>query len=413
MLPRNVSSRRAELRVPACGLAAMVGAVGVLAGAGSASAVDNGGATYIPTPKIKRVTCVKRCAAKKRLRAGSKVKIRGSRLASVKRIVFHGGEGTEDDVYVKVRPRSSRGMRLSVPMAAQSGPISAWSREDVQSRHTRTIVVYPPPPPEWRPELTPVPGPREPGAPKIETGTSGVTAYYGSESAMTFSYRVKDDAPVKVQIGLIRARDGSVVKSWTPPAAQSGVVNSVTWDGLAAGKPPGEGRYAFRLEASDSGGRVARSAKSSDVQRDAFDFYGHIFPVRGKHDFGGSGARFGSGRSGHSHQGHDVFASCGKRLVTARGGVVKFKRYHSSAGYYMVIDGARTGVDYAYMHLQKPSPFNEGDRVYTGQQIGNVGETGNAQGCHLHFEMWSAPGWYDGGKPFDPLPSLQAWDAVS
>ena len=40
------------------------------------------------------------------------------------------------------------------------------------------------------------------------------------------------------------------------------------------------------------------------------------------------------------------------------------------------------------------------------------GSPATPQGCHLHFEIWSAPGWYDGGKPFDPLPQLQAWDAA-
>jgi murein DD-endopeptidase MepM/ murein hydrolase activator NlpD len=173
-----------------------------------------------------------------------------------------------------------------------------------------------------------------------------------------------------------------------------------------------EGRYAFRLTARGRAGE-ARSAQASDVTRDAFDFYGHVFPVRGRHDFGGSGARFGAGRGGRSHQGHDVFARCGTKLVAARGGVIKFKRYHSLAGHYLVIDGDHTDVDYAYMHLASASPFNQGDRVFTGQQIGNVGETGNAHGCHLHFEMWSGPGWYDGGTPFDPLPHLQAWDAYS
>ena len=49
----------------------------------------------------------------------------------------------------------------------------------------------------------------------------------------------------------------------------------------------------------------------------------------------------------------------------------------------------------------------------TGQPIGEVGDTGDADGCHLHFEMWSAPGWYTGGAPIDPLPSLKAWDAYS
>ena len=41
------------------------------------------------------------------------------------------------------------------------------------------------------------------------------------------------------------------------------------------------------------------------------------------------------------------------------------------------------------MHLVAPSRFNEGQIVRTGQAIGQVGETGNASGCHLHYEMWA------------------------
>ena len=65
------------------------------------------------------------------------------------------------------------------------------------------------------------------------------------------------------------------------------------------------------------------------------------------------------------------------------------------------------------MHLREAALVDEGDRVRTGQLIGYVGDTGDATGCHLHFEMWTAPGWYDGGHPFDPLPSLMAWDKTS
>ena len=173
------------------------------------------------------------------------------------------------------------------------------------------------------------------------------------------------------------------------------------------------GRYAFRLIASNGAAPRHRAPPTDDSSRDAFDLRPALFPVRGKHDYGGSGARFGAGRSGHTHQGQDVMAACGTPLRAARGGVVKAKQYQSAAGNYIVIDSAATNVDMGYMHLRTPSPYKEGDRVHTGDQIGVVGETGDATACHLHFEEWSGPGWYTGGSPFDPLADLKAWDAYS
>jgi murein DD-endopeptidase MepM/ murein hydrolase activator NlpD len=164
---------------------------------------------------------------------------------------------------------------------------------------------------------------------------------------------------------------------------------------------------------STAGAATASVRASVDGPSEAITVYDHMFPVRGAHDFGGAGAGFGSGRTGHSHQGQDVFAACGTPLVAARGGKVKFAGFHAAAGYYLVIDGKGTDVDYAYMHLRERTQVQVGDRFYTGQELGAVGESGNARGCHLHFELWGAPGWYDGGSPFDPLPSLQAWDSWS
>ena len=40
-----------------------------------------------------------------------------------------------------------------------------------------------------------------------------------------------------------------------------------------------------------------------------------------------------------------------------------------------------------YAHLNEPSVLQQGDRVVPGQLIGNVGDTGNSEGAHLHMEI--------------------------
>jgi murein DD-endopeptidase MepM/ murein hydrolase activator NlpD len=402
-----------DTRLPAKRGACALVLCALAAAPAAAAQSSGGGTTYVATPKVSKVTCLRSCASKQRARGGSVLKITGTALASVDQVTYLGSYGRGDDVSVKVRPGSDQRISARVPIGAVTGPISLSTAAGGRSAPTKAVLILPPPPPEPNAELSPVPGPSANGAPRLETGTSRTKAFVGARPGVTFSFRLSGASASALKVELVSAGDGVVVKTWTPQEVPPDQVQSISWSGRLGRAAASPGRYSFRLTAASADGAEAHSSQSGDVGRDSFDLYDNLFPVRGRHDYGGSGAHFGAGRAGHSHQGQDVMAKCGTRMVAARGGRIKFKQYHAAAGHYIVIDGDGTDLDYVYMHLDQPSPFGEGDRVYTGQTIGAVGDSGNARGCHLHFELWGAPGWYDGGKPFDPFPSLQAWDSWS
>lgn len=396
-------------------IAALAFAAALAPAAPAFGAADQSGAVqFTPVPVVKKVKCVALCSSGGRVQATGAVQLNGKRLRDVRFVVFHGNERTKrDNVQVNVRSTKTRTLRVSVPMSAGSGPISAWKSDTAGSKPSRPVAILPPPPPERSAELSPASGPREPGAPRLETGVSTTRAYFAG-TKIRFSYRVNAEEPVPVHVELVNVKEDLVVRTWEPGPVEPNVVHTIRWNGKPAkGLRASAGRYVWRLSAQDSDGLTARSSGTADARRDAFDFFGHIFPVRGRHDYGSAGARFGSGRAGHSHQGQDVFAKCGTKMVAARAGTVKFNQYHAAAGYYLIIDGYKSDYDYAYMHLQERSAFRPGDEVKTGQMIGRVGDSGNASGCHLHYEMWGAPGWYRGGSPVDPYRYLKAWDSWS
>ena len=130
-----------------------------------------------------------------------------------------------------------------------------------------------------------------------------------------------------------------------------------------------------------------------------------VFPVRGKYDFGTRTNTFGGGRG---HEGQDVLAKCGVPVANALSGEIQHVAFQSAAGNYVVVQ-ADDGTSQAYMHLREKPDLEKGDAIKAGDRIGYVGQTGRASACHLHFELWTAPGWYLGGKPVDPLPSLKKW----
>ncbi|MBA2637491.1 MAG: M23 family metallopeptidase, partial [Solirubrobacterales bacterium] len=131
-----------------------------------------------------------------------------------------------------------------------------------------------------------------------------------------------------------------------------------------------------------------------------------VYPLRGKYTYGASNAnRFGGGGR---HQGQDVFAGCGTPLVAAQAGKVERAGFEGAMGNHVVVTRP-DGASQVYMHLAGPPHVQPGDSVSAGQRLGAVGETGRATGCHLHFEIWNAPGWTR-GVPIDPMPALRGWE---
>lgn len=138
---------------------------------------------------------------------------------------------------------------------------------------------------------------------------------------------------------------------------------------------------------------------------------GAVFPVLGPHSFGDAANRFGAGRVGHIHEGQDVLASEGLAVVAPLAGTVITAAYQAGGAGWYAAEHTVDGLDFFYAHCQAGSlAVSPGEAVQAGQAICKVGQTGDATGPHLHFEVWVG-GWQAAsGQPIDPLPYLEAWD---
>jgi len=240
---------------------------------------------------------------------------------------------------------------------------------------------------------------------KAEAAAPGKAFFYG-ERPVVYRYTIDGDRPRNLKIQAVRRSNWRVVKVWRREDVQPGT-HKVRWTGRNRhGGSAKKGTYLFRVRTTH-GGEIDRSRAKGDDR--SFKLYPEKFPVRARHTYGDG---FGAGRG---HEGQDVFAKCGKPLVAARGGRVQYRGNDpGGAGYYLVVDGRFDGHDYVYMHILRRGRARQGERVHTGEQIGRVGQTGNASGCHLHFELWSKPGWYEGGHPMRSVTkNMKKWDRWS
>jgi hypothetical protein len=144
-----------------------------------------------------------------------------------------------------------------------------------------------------------------------------------------------------------------------------------------------------------------------------------LFPVAGPTTYQDD---FGQARPGGPHQGNDLMAAKKTPVIAVEGGRVEFWTTSASAGCMLYLYGD-SGTMYEYIHLNNDvtmqndnrgkcvagmsyaKGLKNGQHVTAGQQIGYVGDSGDANGgaSHLHFEVHPK-----GGAAVDPYPYLQS-----
>jgi peptidoglycan hydrolase CwlO-like protein len=152
-------------------------------------------------------------------------------------------------------------------------------------------------------------------------------------------------------------------------------------------KAAAEAAAAAAAAANNSSGGSTESGGGSTVSAPAVSGGSFTRPSAG-YLSSGFGARWGK-----LHAGVDLAAKGTVPVVSAADGVVIRSYYSSSYGNAIFIAHSINGQTYTtvYAHLSSRA-VGEGQVVSKGQFIGNMGNTGDSYGQHLHFELHRG-GW--------------------
>ena len=85
-----------------------------------------------------------------------------------------------------------------------------------------------------------------------------------------------------------------------------------------------------------------------------------------------------------NHTGVDIAANMGTKIISATDGEVVLASEEGDYGKHLKIQIGDVSIIYAHCNNLY---VKQGDRVKQGQEIAEVGSTGNSTGPHLHFEI--------------------------
>jgi hypothetical protein len=129
------------------------------------------------------------------------------------------------------------------------------------------------------------------------------------------------------------------------------------------------------------------------------------FPVAGPSVYTDDWLEYRSFPTPHLHQGIDIAAAYGTPLRSPAAGMLTYSNSDPDGyGLTAIVTGS-DGTTYVLAHMSATVlGLSSGRTVSEGQVIGFVGDSGDATGPHLHFEIH--PG---GGPGIDAKPVLDRW----
>jgi murein DD-endopeptidase MepM/ murein hydrolase activator NlpD len=193
--------------------------------------------------------------------------------------------------------------------------------------------------------------------------------------------------------------------------------------GTPAGTPPAVIDWAANAPghvSSDAPARVAGPTPNQPPSATATRVVPrYVFPVDGKVSYA---------RTHHDYPASDIISPCGSPVVAVTDGVVlevsRQDSYNAKAddgslrgGLFVSLLGD-DGVRYYGSHLRLVlAGVDANVRVVAGQKLGEVGDTGDAGACHLHFGISptcarTADWWIRRGVIW-PWPYLDAWRSTN